>query len=151
MIQSHHTLSPQHLKFVYTGISIILVAPILLWPLPALFFDNPMLMDAVLPKWNLSIIIMLVTCITMDTVLYGINSLKQSIHAISWLTIPSIIIIQHQDYTWLLAVLILAHSLRSAYMLLFCMEHTSWWVNTAWLRDIVTVIIVLTWLQVLPT
>lgn len=108
-------------------------------------------MDVVLPKWHLSIIIMLVTCITMDTVLYGVNSLKQSIHAISWLTIPGIIIIQHQDYTWLLAVLILAHSLRSAYMLLFCMEHKSWWVNTAWLRDIVTVIIVLTWLQVLPT
>ncbi|HID36205.1 MAG TPA: hypothetical protein EYP39_02335 [Ghiorsea sp.] len=139
----------QHLKSAYQFISLILFSPILLWPVPILLFQNPMLDDVILPKWHLSIIIMLIACIAMDTILTGVKNFHQSINATLWLIVPSILIMQNQQYTWLLAMLFLAHSLRSATHLFKNNTRQQWWLPIAWFRDISASTVILLWLYIL--
>ncbi len=142
-IQTHH-----HLKSAYFFISAIVFAPVLLWPAPMILYNNPMLGGVILPKWHLSIIIMLLTCVAIDTMLYPIQNFAQALQATLWISLFSIFILQNQHNTWFLAVLCLIHSLRSGWRLWQHKEHSSWWLQLAWARDLAAALVVFVWLSV---
>lgn len=110
-----------------------------------------MLADIILPNWHLSIIIMLIACIAMDTILYGVKKLSQAINATLWLIIPSILIIQNQQHAWLFAMLFITHSLRSALQIFTGNLEQKWWLPMAWYRDIGAGTLIFIWLFFLPT
>ncbi len=116
--------------------NIILIAPVVLWPLPTIFFDNPMLTDAIIPKWHLSIVILLIASVAMDSMLYSIKNTSQVISATLWLFAASVLSIQSQDSAWFLALLFLAHSFRSGFRLITESNTQLWWLKIAWYRDI---------------
>ncbi len=118
----------------------------MLWPLPTLFFNNPMLIDAIIPKWHLSIIILLIAATVMDSMLYTINNTRQVIYTTLWIFVVSILSLKYQDNTWLLALLFLAHSFRALPSLLLSMEHHAWWTFNAWARDILVASVLFLWL-----
>lgn len=145
MSQEQFNNAPNHLKSAYIAINIILIAPVILWPLPTLFFDNPMLTDAIIPKWHLSIIILLIAATVMDSMLYSINNTRQVIYTTLWIFVVSILSLKYQDNTWLLALLFLAHSFRTAYDIMLD-KQDYWWLKLSWARDIIASLWLLFWL-----
>ncbi|MBN4058252.1 hypothetical protein JYT55_00705 [Mariprofundus ferrooxydans] len=110
-----------------------------------------MLEDVILPKWHLSMMIMLIACIAMDSILYGVKNFQQAINTTLWLIIPSMLIVQNSEYTWLLAMLFLVHSLRSGIRIFTLNTQEAWWLNIAWFRDLTIAVTVFIWLTYLPT
>jgi len=137
--------TPQHLRTAYLFISILLFAPVLLWPIPIFIFDNPMLNDVVIPKWHLSIIILLIASVAMDSVLSQIKSASQAIYTSLWIALVGFIIIQNPNQHWLLALVFLVHSLHTAYFLFLGQSEQKWWLWSAWLRDISATVIIILW------
>jgi hypothetical protein len=124
----------------------ILLIPIIIWPIPMMIYQNPMLNEYILPKWSMSMVILLVAAVVMDGVLASLNQPKRITSAILWVAIMSLLILQTQNQAWLLAMLFLLHSFRSAYFLFTTQEEKCWWTNLAWLRDTSSCIIVLLWI-----
>ncbi|MDX8383036.1 MAG: hypothetical protein R8M45_03070, partial [Ghiorsea sp.] len=90
--------------------------PVLLWPTPMLLFQNPMLPELLTPTWLLCTTFLLLYAVTADTILYGINTLKQAIDASLWITlfaVFSISAVQSQGGSWMLAMLFTLHAMRS--------------------------------------
>jgi len=132
----------QHLRTAYIFINILLFAPVLLWPIPTFIFDNPMLNDVVIPKWHLSIIILLIASLAMDSILLNIKSYNQAIYTSLWFAVIGFIIIQNPNQYWLLALVFLIHSMRSAYYLFQRQNEQQWWLWLSWTRDISAAVIV---------
>jgi len=136
--------APQ-LKTVYIFISIILFMPILIWPIPMLIYHNPVLNEFILPKWSMSMILLLVTSVVMDSLLYCIREPQKITNAIIWVAAISLLILQNQNQVWFLALLFLLHSFRAAYILLQHKETSYWWSTFSWGRDITTACIIFLW------
>jgi len=109
-----------------------------------------MMTEAIFFKWHLSMVILLIASVAMDSMLYSIKNNNQVISATLWLFAASMLSIQHQDDAWLLALLFLAHSFRSGFRLTSKNNVKEWWLNIAWSRDIGTAIAMMTWLKFLP-
>jgi len=125
----------QHLRLGYILISIMMLMPILIWPVPMLLFDNPMLPEKLAPSWFLSIALCLLVIVSIDTMLYGIASFKQAIDATLWVSIAAICTmpaVQDQSIV-LFALFFGVHALRSGCRLF--MHQTHWWLWLAWSRD----------------
>ncbi|MDQ7004206.1 MAG: hypothetical protein Q9N67_04510 [Ghiorsea sp.] len=95
--------------------------------------------------------IMLIAFIAMDSILYGIKSFTQTINTTLWLIIPSILMVQNPQYTWLLAMLFLVHSLRSGIYIFIQDTPKYWWLNIAYVRDLAVTITIFIWFIYLPT
>lgn len=143
----------KHLRLAYILISVVLFLPVLLWPLPILIFENPMLADLLLPTWLLCVALLLITSVTMDSMLYGLSNFKQVIDATLWVSFFAMIIIstlQKQDNAWLLGVFFLIHSLRAAFFLLkLADKKKDWWLWLSWGRDTITATIIFFWVTLL--
>jgi len=141
---------PQHhyAKLAYLLTSVILAMPVLLWPLPIFFFDNPMLADVLTPTWLLCSALLLVAAVVIDTVLYGISSFKQAIDATLWIVIfavLSISAVQSQGGSWVLAMLFALHATRSGHRLFLHTQPQQWWLWISWSRDTSAAHILLVW------
>jgi hypothetical protein len=108
-----------------------------------------MLNEYILPKWSMSMVILLVAAVVMDGVLASFNDQKKITRAILWVAIMNLLIFQTQNQAWLLAILFLLHSFRSAYFLFTRQEKKCWWTNLAWLRDITAACSIFFWLNLL--
>ena len=150
-----HTPKPKHLRVAYILTHTVLFLPVLLWPLPTLIFQNPMLYDIFIPTWLTCIVIQLLVAVAMDSMLYKITSFKQAIDATLWvslMTMFSISTLQKHESAWVFGVLFLVHSLRSASKLIHSQhQQTSWWLWLAWGRDITSAVIILVWSAILAT
>jgi len=138
-----------HLRLAYILISVIMFLPVLLWPVPILLSNNPMLPEALKSTWFLSAVLLLTTAVCMDTILYGISSIKQAIDATLWITLFSIIAVsalQNQHNIWIISILFLTHALRSANHLLNTQKTSDmWWLWLAWSRDMLAAVSILIW------
>jgi hypothetical protein len=114
-----------------------------------MIYQNPMLNEYILPKWSMSMIILLVAVMVMDGVLASLNQPKKLPSAILWVAMMNLLILQTQNQAWLLAMLFLLHSFRSAYFLFTTQEKECWWTNLAWLRDITAACSTFFWLSLL--
>ncbi len=126
----------------------MLMMPVLLWPLPVLIYDNPMLADVLVPTWLLCSTYLLFSAVVMDSMLYGISSLKQAVDATLWVilfALLTIVAVQSPGGSWLLAMLFALHSFRSAYRLCWQQESQAWWLWTAWIRDVIAALTLLVW------
>ncbi|MDX8388297.1 MAG: hypothetical protein R8M46_07175 [Ghiorsea sp.] len=124
--------------------------PVLLWPLPIVIFNNPMLPDMLLPTWIQCIALMLLVSVSMDSMLYGVASFKQAIDAMLWVALFSMVTIstlQSQNDAWPLAMLFLIHSLRSGLPLLRKTESSNInWLWLAWSRDVAAAFTIYFWI-----
>ena len=147
----HKPESAKHIKLTYIFISIVMSLPVLLLPVVMFIFHDPMITDTLAPIWAICIALLLMTSVSMDTLLYGAQSLKQAFYAILWVCLSAILIvsaIQNQNDFWLLGILFLVHSQRSGYHLLIRDESSNfWWLWSAWSRDITAVVIIFIWLK----
>jgi len=137
-----------HLKSAYILTHTVLFMPVLLWPLPTLIFQNPMLYDIFIPTWFICIIIQLLVAVAMDSMLYPLSNLKQAVDATLWvalMAIFSISTLQNHQSAWVFGILFLVHSLRAASKLMRNKPQTSWWLWLAWGRDITSAIVILVW------
>jgi len=142
---NHTTPTHQHLRLGYILISIMMLMPILIWPMPMLLFDNPMLAENLAPCWFLSIALCLLVIISIDTMLYCIASFKQAIDATLWVSIVAIFsmpAVQDQNIT-IFALLFGVHALRSGLRLFI--HQTHWWLWLAWVRDSIITVILLSY------
>ncbi len=143
----------KHVRVAYILTHTVLFVPVLLWPLPTLIFQNPMLYDIFIPTWLTCIVIQLLVAVAMDSMLYQISSFKQAIDATLWVSLMamfSISTLQKDESAWVFGILFLVHSLRSASKLMQTGQtQTSWWLWLAWGRDITSAIIILLWSFVL--
>jgi hypothetical protein len=146
---SSQLIATAHLKTLYIFISILLLIPIIIWPIPTLIFQNPMLNEYILPKWAMSMVILLIAAVVMDGLLASLNDPKKIPRVILWVAIMNLLILQAQNQAWLLAMLFLLHSFRSAYFLFTSQEKKCWWTTLAWLRDIASTMIILVWIGAL--
>jgi len=137
--------TPQHMRTAYLFINILLFAPVLLWPIPTIIFDNPMLNDVVIPKWHLSIIILLIASLAMDSILSRFQNSNQAIYTSLWIALVGFIIIQNPNQHWLFALVFLTHAMRSGYYLYLDQCKQKWWLWPAWLRDISATMIIFVW------
>lgn len=147
--------TPKHLRVAYILIHTVLFIPVLLWPLPTLIFQNPMLYDIFIPTWLTCIVIQLLVATVMDSMLYQISNFKQAVDATLWVALMamfSISILQQHKSAWIFGILFLIHSLRAASKLMQSQhQQTSWWLWFAWGRDITSAIIILAWSTILAT
>ncbi len=149
-MSSSQTLSAQQqqLKTIYLLIHLILFIPVLLLPIPILIFQNPMLNEFILPKWSVSITLLLMASAVMDSFLHHFNQQEKVLSAVLWVSLMSLFILQNLGNAWFLALLFIFHSMRSAFILLKkSMDDTKPYMP--WLRDIATSLIILCWLQYL--
>jgi len=141
--------APRHLRVAYILTHTVLFLPVLLWPLPTLIFQNPMLYDIFIPTWLTCIVIQLLVAVAMDSMLYKITNFKQAIDATLWVSLMAMISIstlQKHESAWVFGILFLIHSFRAAYKLMRAEQHqTSWWLWLAWGRDITSAIAILIW------
>ncbi len=138
----------QHLHLAYILICTVLFLPVLLWPIPILISGNPMLADMLTPTWLLCIAMMLLVSVSMDSMLYSISSFKQAMIATLWVSLIAIWIVstlQKKDDIWILAILFLLHSLRSAIHLIKEDKDENLWWWMAWSRDITSAIVIFFW------
>jgi len=146
---------PKHLRTAYILIHTILFLPVLLWPLPTVIFNNPMLHDIFIPTWLTCIVIQLLVATSMDSMLYPISNFKQAIDATLWVALMamlSVSTLQKDESAWMFGVLFLAHSLRSAAKLIQAgKQQEAWWLWLAWGRDITTAIVIFIWSAALVT
>lgn len=144
-------MNKEALRLAYILISITLFLPVLAWPLPMLLFDNPMLAKVIEPAWFLSSVVLLICAISMDSMLYIISDRKQAFDAMLWVAIPAMLALyafQNQNNTWMIALIFLAHSFRSAFPLLQKRENQKlWWLWLAWCRDTTAAVTILLWLS----
>lgn len=144
---------PKHLRLAYILIHTVLFLPVLLWPLPTLIFNNPMLHDIFIPTWFICIIIQLLVAVGMDSMLYQVSSFKQALDTTLWVALMamlSVSTLQKDESAWIFGILFLIHSLRSASKLIQAEKHpSSWWLWLAWGRDITTAFTFFVWLSLL--
>ena len=149
-------MNKPHLRSAYILISFIMFMPVLFWPVPLLLYDYPVVTatNILKPTWFLSISLLLMTVVSIDSILYGIKSRTQAIFAMLWistLAMISIIALQNNNHSWLLAVLFLTHSFRSGYRLFFIQKKVPvWLLGLAWGRDITTSLTIFFWLLIFP-
>jgi len=144
----------KHLKLAYQLISITLFLPIIISPMAIFFFNSPLLLDQLIPSWMLYIAMLLIVSASMDSMLYGITSFRQSVDAALWVSLFSIISIstlQNHGSAWSFAVLFLLHSLRSGTRLFKAQPNKDWWLWFAWSRDIIAALSILFWLHSFQT
>jgi hypothetical protein len=155
MIQDASTThAVNHLRSAYILSHAVLFIPVLLWPLPTLVFQNPMLYDIFIPTWLVCIVIQLLVAVAMDSMLYPLSSLKQAIDTTLWvalMVIFSISTLQNHQSAWVFGILFLVHSLRAASRLMRNQPQTAWWLWLAWSRDITSAIVILVWSAILAT
>ncbi len=139
----------KHLRLAYILTHTVLFIPVLLWPLPTLIFQNPMLYDIFIPTWLTCIVIQLLVAVAMDSMLYQVSSFKQALDATLWVSLMamfSVSTLQKHESAWVLGVLFLIHSFRAAYKLMQAdHQQTSWWLWLAWGRDMTSAVIILFW------
>ncbi|MDX8380918.1 MAG: hypothetical protein R8M14_02260 [Ghiorsea sp.] len=141
--------TPRHLRTAYLFINILLFAPVLLWPIPMMIYENPSLNEFILPKWSMSIIILLVTSTVMDSILQYLGNPKKLTQSILWVGMINLLIFPNQNQVWFLAALFLLHSFRSAYILYQNSQELQAWVGIAWARDIIMACIIFLSLAIL--
>jgi len=134
--QSNNPVNQAHLRSAYIAINIILAAPVLLWPLPLLLFDNPLLPQLIIPTWNICIIILLMSAVSFDTLLLMPLNKEKALSSTLWIVFMSLFIIQNYDHTWFLACLIFIHSLRSVQLILKGASSNKSLLYFAWVRDV---------------
>jgi len=146
--------TPKYLKVAYILTHTVLFLPVLLWPLPTLIFQNPMLYDIFIPTWLNCIVIQLLVAVAMDSMLYKVSSFKQALDTTLWvalMTMFSISTLQKHESAWVFGILFLVHSLRAASKLMRSEQQTSWWLWLAWGRDMASAIVILVWSAILAT
>ena len=145
-------MDKKHQQLGYILISIAMYLPVLLWPLPLVLYDNPMLAENIAPTWFLSSALFLLCVVSMDSMLYVFNKQKHALDAMIWVsmfTLMAVFAFQNQHNIWFIAILFFTHALRSGYLLLIG-GNNHWWLWTAWTRDISTAITILMWIDVWP-
>ncbi|MDQ6977807.1 MAG: hypothetical protein Q9M75_06815 [Ghiorsea sp.] len=146
---------PKHLRLAYILIHTVLFLPVLLWPLPTLIYNNPMLHDIFIPTWLICIVIQLLIAVGMDSMLYQVSSFKQALDTTLWVALMamlSVSTLQKDESAWVFGILFLIHSLRAAFKLIQTENpQTSWWLWLAWGRDITSAIVILFWSALLAT
>ncbi|MDQ6989985.1 MAG: hypothetical protein Q9M19_08900 [Mariprofundaceae bacterium] len=136
-------------RLAYVLITIMLMMPVVLWPAPIFIYDNPMLADILTPTWLLCSTFLLLSAVIIDSMLYGMDSLKKSIDATLWISLFAMFAIsavQNQGGSWLLAMLFLLHALRSGLRL--CWQKNTahmWWLWLSWSRDTAAALTLLAW------
>ncbi len=135
-------------KRTYILIHLVLFIPVLLWPVPAMIFQNPMLMDSIMATWLICIAVQLMVSVSMDTMLYPFTSFRQSMEAALWVCVFAIATIsqlQRLDSAWLFGILFLMHSVRAAHLLMGEKNNVYWWLWLAWGRDIASATVIFLW------
>ncbi len=148
-MSSSQTLSAQQqLKTMYLLIHLILFIPVLLLPVPILIFQNPMLNEFILPKWSVSITLLLMTSAVMDSFLHHFNQQEKVLSAILWVSLLSLFILQNLGNAWFLALLFIFHSMRSTFIL-FKNSVADTKPILPWLRDSSVALVIFLWLHFL--
>lgn len=123
-------------KSTYILVSVMLSVPVFFWPLLIFIGMTPSFGVDVVAYWLLAAGVVLVAAVVADSVLLGCSTYLLSVSSMLWVlaaTYTVALAIRHDESAWLLGLLFLLHSFRSAYLM--WQGRSDWWLWPAWCRD----------------
>lgn len=118
-------------------ITLVLTAPVVLWPLFLSQDISQIAYVQVYERWTISMAILLLVAVTADSVLAGFNRFTDLLFSLLWIVGAGMLITfaLHSDRGgYLLAAALAAHGFRSVPAIWYG-RNDQWWRWPAWLRD----------------